>query len=221
MTIQLFIGLFTEGTTDQAFLKSIVEKGFIKIGMECHTDLEIFIHELKIEKTGLGFSEQVMKASKIGVDEFGISVLCVHTDSDDPDDIRAFEKISDALGILSETGDSHCKLVTPIVPVQMIEAWMLADKDLLRKEIGTDKSDNDLDINRNPETIPNPKIIIENAIRIAREDFSKRRRRDLTISELYQPIGQKIDLQKLEILPSFRKFIEAVRETYRSLNYLV
>lgn len=219
--VQLFIGLFTEGATDQAFLKSIVEKSFIKIGMECHTDLEIFIHELKIEKTGLGFSEQVIKASKIGVDEFGISVLCVHTDSDDPDDIRAFEKISDALGNLSEKGDSHCKLVTPIVPVQMIEAWMLADKDLLRKEIGTDKSDNDLNINRNPETIPNPKIIIENAIRIAREDFSKRRRRDLTISELYQPIGQKIDLEKLEILPSFRKFIEAVRETYRSLNYLV
>jgi len=220
MTKQLFIGIFTEGSTDQKFLQSIVEKSFINIGMECHTDLEVYIHEINIDKTGLKFSDQVLAASKYGIMNFGISVLCLHTDADDKNDIVAFRKIENALIELLKKDDSFCKILTPIVPVQMIESWMLADKDLFKKEIGTNKTDNELNINRNPESISDPKFVIENAIRKAREELPKRKRKDLTIGELYLPIAQKIDFEKLNTLPSFRKFTEAIRNTYRSLNYL-
>lgn len=33
----------------------------------------------------------------------------------------------------------------------------------------------------------------------------KPRRKDLSIAELYQPVGQKNELKKLEILPSYMK----------------
>ena len=66
----------------------------------------------------------------------------------------------------------------------------------------------------------NPKESIEVAIRIAREGYTKRRRKDLTISELYLPIGQALDLEKLDELlqPAGSGFI--LRTFYPSGNLL-
>lgn len=101
----------------------------------------------------------------------------------------------------------------------MMEAWMLADKDLLKAEIGTRKSDNDLGIDRDPEVIADPKSVIEEAIRVAQSDLPRRRQR-LTISDLYEIIGDKISIDKLLLLNSYRRFQEEVRSTYRALNYM-
>jgi len=90
----------------------------------------------------------------------------------------------------------------------------------LKKEIGTTKSDAELGLNRNPESIANPKRLIADAIRIARQDEVKRRRRELSIEELYLPIGQKVSLTALERLPAYQQFKEAVRSAFRQLNYL-
>jgi len=97
---------------------------------------------------------------------------------------------------------------------------MLADIELLKKEIGTSLSDVDLGLNRFPEYYANPKEAIENAIRITSSEKPKRRRCDLTISDLYLPIGQKMDLSKLKVLPSYRKFEESIRNSLRELNLL-
>ena len=220
MTVQLFIGLYSEGTTDFRFLESIVERTFWDVGMDCNTTIEIFVHQIKINKTGLDFTEQLLAAAKKGTDDFGISVLCVHTDSDATKDTLAFAKINNAIKTLHAKGDDFCKLVTAIVPVQMIESWMLADKELLKSEIGTEKTDNDLGISRTPESIADPKTVIENAIKIAREELPKRRRRELTIGELYSPIGSKISIKSLSRLSSFQKFKTAITDTFKQLNYL-
>ena len=82
------------------------------------------------------------------------------------------------------------------------------------------KNDRDLGIDRSPEADANPKQTIEDTIRIARRDLTKRRRRDLTIAELYAPIGQKVSLNMLEGLPSYQKFKEALRGAFKKLNYL-
>ena len=102
----------------------------------------------------------------------------------------------------------------------MTEAWMLADKELLKSELGTLKNDEELGINKKPETFADPKKVIEESIQIVRQEVSKRRRYQLKIDDLYQPLGQKINLQKLDTLSSYSKFKEAVRETFRKLNYL-
>ena len=104
--------------------------------------------------------------------------------------------------------------------MQMTEAWMLSHKDLLKDEIGTGKSDAELGIHKSPEVYADPKQAIETAIRKARQDLTMRRRHKLTIAELYLPIGQKVSLNKLENLPSYQKFKEAVRIAFRQLGYL-
>jgi hypothetical protein len=108
-----------------------------------------------------------------------------------------------------------------IVPVQEIEAWLLADKELLKQEIGTQKNNSDLGISKLPESITKPKETIENAIRIARSDLTQKRRNHLTISDLYLPIGQSVDIQKLEMLPSFVDFKNNVKKAFQLINIII
>ena len=88
----------------------------------------------------------------------------------------------------------------------MTEAWILADKQLLKQQIGTTLSDTELNLNKDPESISNPKQAIENAIRIARQNIVKRRRRNLGIGELYAPLGQLINSEKYSDIKHGIKF---------------
>lgn len=221
MVVQIFIGLATERTTDIRFFESIVRRTFQEIALqECRPDIDIDIRRLNTKKTGLSFTEYVKQASYDGVKDFGMMVLAIHADADkETYDGRKKYNIDPAQEELDKQGDDYCKILTPVIPVRMMEAWMLADKELLKSEIGTTKSDNDLKINRDPETIADPKAVIEEAIRIAQSDLPKRRQR-LTISDLYAIIGDKISINKLLSLDSYQKFQDEVRATYRTLNYM-
>jgi len=223
MARQIFIGLMTEGTTDQQFLKSIVERTFDDIKFECETDVDIFdVEEIKLS-TGTSFIEKVLEASSKGYNNFGMMILCVQADADNRSLHDTYNyKINPAiLELKCQNEDEYCKLIVALVPIQEMEAWMLADKELFKREINTNKSDFELGIHRMPESIARPKEVIENAIRIAREDIVKRRRQALTISDLYLPLGQNIDIASLEKLPSFQDFKNNIREAFKSLNLLI
>jgi DNA replication protein DnaD len=99
----------------------------------------------------------------------------------------------------------------------MTEAWMLADKELLKKQLCTDKSDSELEIDKHPESFSNPKETIKKAINKAREGITKRHRKKLTIDDLYSPLGTTIELSKLESLSSYKKFEKAVRDIFPQL----
>jgi Domain of unknown function (DUF4276) len=152
----------------------------------------------------------------------GLMVLCIHVDADNVDDASViatrFEPLLEKVAM--RVGQDICDVIVPIVPVQMTEAWMLADIALLKDEIGTQLSDLDLGLHRRPESIADPKEVIRAAIRIASEGKSRRHRDDLEISELYQLIGRKIDLSKLRQLKSYLKFEDNVRTAFRQLKYL-
>ena len=93
-------------------------------------------------------------------------------------------------------------------------------KNLLKEEIGIERTDAELGIHLNPEAITNPKSLIENIIRLSKEDLPKRRRnRGLNISDLYQIIGQKIEISELEKLSSYVKFKNSLIEKLRELSY--
>lgn len=221
MAQQIFIGFIVEGTTDSRFLESVVKRTFDDIAFECTCEIETFLQLIDVDKSGLSFIEFVEKASRIGFEEYSIMVLCVHSDADDKTDAATYrDRIIPAKEYLCKRDQKrYCTLLAPLVPVRMMESWMLADKELLKREIGTNKTDNDLGIDKKPETYQDPKEIINNAIRIAQMDLSKRRRK-LSIGELYQTIGQKVSLVELDKLDSYRKFKAEVRDTYRALNYL-
>ena len=220
MSDQIIIGFTTEGPTDVRFLESIIQRSFEDVAFDCNGQIEILPVQY-IEKEDGEFVEAVKSYAK-QAEKSGIMVLCVHTDADAPTDTNCFnKKINPAFTTVNDLQEKNlCKNLVAIVPVYMTEAWMLSDKELLKAEIGTRKSNEDLGINKPPEIYTDPKRAIEEAIRRARQDFTKRRRRDLTIAELYSPIGQKISLNILKTLPSYQKFKKAVRGAFRKLNYL-
>lgn len=215
----IFIGLAAEGPTDLRFLASIVFRTFQDIAYkECDYDLELQLFLIDIPKIGLDFPEFTKQASLKGVSELGISILAIHTDADrDSYEERKQHKFVPAQSLLDSAEEDCCKILVPIIPVRMIEAWMLADTALLKEEMGTNKNDHDLGIDRFPESIADPKNVIQEAIRLATADKPKRRQR-LSIGELYSIIGDKIELSKLDRLDSYTKFREEVREAYRKLN---
>lgn len=217
----IIIGLVAEGPTDIRFLKSVVTRTFHHIAYtECTYDLDIEVYPLDTSKVGLDFPEFAKQASRDGMSKYGIMTLAIHTDSDkDSYETRKQHKFVPAQQALDNLDEDCCKLLTPVIPVRMIESWMLADTELLKDEMGTNKNDHDLGIDRNPESIADPKSLIEQAIRIATEDKPKRRQR-LSIADLYSIIGDKIPLSALERLPSYKKFQDEVRATYNALNCL-
>ena len=217
----ILAGLFTEGTTDVRFLSSVVERTLEDIAFDCTGDIETKLEIINISKAGLSFNEQVLEASRVALDKFGVLILFVHTDSDSVSDDLIFQsKIFPSQKILSEQDNNYCKNMVAIVPIQMTESWMIADKKILKEEIGVEKTDTELGIHLNPESITNPKELIEEIIRISKEDLSKRRRnKGLVISDLYQIIGQKLELSELEQLSSYLKFKNSLKDKLRELNF--
>jgi hypothetical protein len=220
MNKQVIIGFSTEGTTDFNFLESIVQRSFEETAFECSGPVEIL--PVQYLKKPAGDFIEMVRICAWQADAQGIMVLCIHTDADSDTDTNAFEhKITPAFaaveGLLAE---GLCKNLVAVVPVQMTEAWLLADSTLLKDEIGTAKGDEELGIHKNPESYADPKQIIENAIRIARQDMPRRRRNELALADLYAPLGQKIALRQLERLASYIKFKKAVRGAFTKLSYL-
>ena len=216
---QLIIGMITEGKTDVRFLESIIKRTFESVAFECTGDIEILDIQ-KIQVTKSTFTEEVVEAATKGWENYGISTLCVRADADDASDDTVFQhKINPAFEAVENSQQEICRVLVPVISVQMTEAWMLADTTLFKEEIGTEKSDNELGIYHPPEHINDPKQAIKDAIRIALEHLPRRRRR-LNIAELYLPIGQKINIQQLENIPSYFKFKENVRSALRALNLL-
>lgn len=219
---QLFVGLAVEGTTDVRFLESIVCRSFEKVvKLKSDQEIDVAVYPVHETKVGRKFPEFVAASSKAGVEKYGILVLAVHADSDkDTLQERMKDKFIPAINHLNGLeGDNYCRVITPIIPMRMIEAWMMADKVLLKEEIGTEKSDSDLGIQRKPETIADPKAVIENAIAIAQQDFPKKRR-TLSIGDLYGIMGEKISLEALSRLSSYQAFYAAVEESVRQLHYI-
>ena len=216
-------GLFTEGSTDIRFLESVVRKTLEDVAFDCQGQIETEVKAIEINKTGLGFVDQVLEASRKGLNDYGIMLLCVHTDADYSTDWKVMEsKIIPSIKSLNEKNEiEFCKILVSVIPIYMTEAWMLADKELLKSEIGTQRTNIELGIHPTPESIANPKETIINAIRIVQSDLTRRQRnRGLNISELYQIIGQKIELNQLENLDSYRKFKESLKSAFKELGFL-
>lgn len=220
--MQLFIGLIAEGSTDVRFLKNVVEKSIQEVAWQCNNQVEIFpITEIAAE--GDRFVDKMLAASKCACQNYGISILCIHADSDnrtiDAVFQNKFEPLFSVLRSLDE--EEYCKHIIPTIPIQMIESWMLADKDLLRRLINArDMSNAELGIERAPESYADPKTAIENAIRIAMAKQPKKRRTQIGIADLYEILGNRLSLEKLRSIPSFVRFEENVDEVLKDMGLM-
>jgi hypothetical protein len=215
---QIIIALATEGSSDHRFLPNIIKRTFERVAFEDEQEIEIFDPICLPQISGENIRKKAKKYAIQAVEK-GAMVLCFHADADDKTDENAFkERIDPAFNAIKSDKGDLCKNLVAIVPIQMTEAWMLADKELLKKQLCTKKSDSELAIDKHPESFSNPKETIKNAINKAREGIAKRYRNKLKIDDLYSPLATTIELSKLESLSSYKKFEEAVRDIFPQLT---
>lgn len=219
---QLFIGLVAEGTTDVRFLKNVIYKSVQELSWQCDTMVEVFdIREINTE--GGSFVEKMLNAARVAQQDFSISLLCVHADSDSKSIGEVMENkfVPFFNALKDKVEQDFCKCIVPTIPIQMIESWMLADKDLLKGLINAERfNDADLGLDRAPESYADPKEAINNAIRISLEGKPKKRRDQIKIADLYEILGNELRLDQLRTIPSFCSFEENVLQAFRELNLL-
>lgn len=218
---QLFIGLTAEGTTDIRFLKNVIAKSIQELSWRCKQQVEIFdIRE--IHSKGDSFVEKMLAASQQASQQ-GVSILCVHTDSDDRSiDTVINNKFTPFFSVLEKMSEGeYCKHIIPTIPIQMIESWMLADKTLLKQLINAKKlSDKDLGIEKSPEQYADPKSVIENAIRKALSGESLKKRNQIGIEDLYEVLGNRLSLESLRTIPSFVQFEKNVIKVFTEMGLM-
>jgi Domain of unknown function (DUF4276) len=213
------IGFYTEGTTDDRFLHSIIKRTFDSVALECASEIEVYEPEI-ITGTADTFPSTIVAVARAAGSQ-GATVLCIHTDADARTGHDVFtHKIIPARTAIEAAQLTNAPVLVAVVPVHMSEAWILADKELLKNEMGTSSSNRDLGLDRAPEAYADPKAAIEEAIRRVFEHRSRRHRQQVSLHELYLPLGQKIALNLLVALPSYQKFRAEVQEAFRQLNYL-
>lgn len=219
---QLFVGLIAEGTTDVRFLRLIIDKLLFELQWECHKQVEFFSLE-EVSAQGDTFVEKMLDAARVAWQERGMEILFIHADSDNrTEDAVWHNKFQPLFQALEGTpDDEYCPQVVPTIPVQMIESWMLADKELFKRLINAkDKQDAQLGIEKDPEQYSDPKQTIVEAIRKASEGKPRKRRDEVTISDLYDMLGNSLSLDKLRQIPSFSRFEGRVKEALRSLGLM-
>lgn len=216
----LQIGFTTEGSTDRRFLSNVIRKTFEHVAFDCRTDIEVYEPEYLPKKNETSYVQQI---TSIASEYSYFHVICLHCDSDNPSNENVLRhKIKPALQSIKSLSGNACKNLVALIPVQMTEAWLLADLELLKNKIGTSMSNNELGLPtriQEIERISDPKMVIIEAIRKAQANISRRRRK-LSISRIYSPISQEISIEVLRNLSSYKSFMKNVRTALKALNYL-
>jgi hypothetical protein len=220
MPYSIVLAFLGEGKTDHRFLPNIAERLIEKLLLEQNKDATI--QWQSIEKNGED-SEQIIYNAAIQARY--CTTLIIHFDSGNIDASTAFKnKIKPGLNAVRTSTEEVCKNVTVLIPITETEAWMLVDKELLKQEMNTELSNNDLGLSyklSRIENIADPKQKLKDAIQKHHENLpAKRRKYSVTISELYEPISQKIKLEKLEMLSAYLTFKSNLISALQNENIL-
>jgi hypothetical protein len=217
----LSLALYSEGPTDSRFLPPVIVNTARYI-LDKHHQREtgisaIHLIEVKNKKRR---AEAILQAAIAASD---YHALIIHADADHPSAEKArIERFEPGLQLVQRAKGDRCRSLLPIIPVQATEAWMLADYELLLAEIGTTLTPTKLGIPTNPElveSIVNPKNKLKEVVRAAYASRTKRRRKS-DIDFLYEPIGDRISLERLKQVPSYQEFVVDLTETLVTLNFI-
>ena len=216
----LSLALYCEGSTDSRFLSPIIRETSTQILLaNDRGDVDVLAIGIMVREAR-DQQEAILAAARKARN---YDALIIHADADDPEPHKArSERFEPGYNLVQQVQADICKDLLPIIPVQAIEAWMLADYELLLTEIGTDLRPIDLHIPVSAsrvETIAKPKMKLKHAVQIAYANRA-RRRRDTDIDFLYEPVGERINLERLKLVPSYSQFVSDLTATLRQLRFI-
>jgi hypothetical protein len=143
------------------------------------------------------------------IELYPCTVLLVHRDAEAQDPEMRHKEIEVACRqVQTESLWSH----VCVVPVRMTEAWLLFDEGALRKAAGNPNGKMPLSFPSDPESEPQPKRILLDALREASGLKGHRRKRFRPETARFFLANRIDDFSALRHLAAFRRFEHDVRE---------
>lgn len=223
MPRQVLFGLLVEGNSDKKFLPALITRLADQLLASQFDILDPAIIEFEEEPKRQ--ANKIFKAAELAV---GFDLLIVHADCDKPSPEETYEqRIKPGFAKVEKAraaGKPVCSQLIALIPKRMIEAWIIADIHTLLEVIGTNKNLEELGLQYNlgrVEEISDPKNLLVVIVRKALAENTQRRRNTANVvNDLYSEMGQKISLELLAQLPSFRQFKTNLEEAFTRLGLL-
>jgi hypothetical protein len=217
----LFLAVYAEGRTDERFLPVLVQRTAERLltrrGVE---PVDVFEPVIVVDDLGGKLptrEECIVEAAQRAAN---YHALVVHADADDRARDAAiaerFEPGAARVQEVAKQGVKVCGQLLPVIPVRMVEAWMIADPDALDATIGPGFS-TPLRARAEPprlvEAVSDPKTMLEARLREFRG-----RRRPLPLGEIYEPLARRVALERLERVPAYQQFVSDLTEVLIALR---
>ncbi len=219
--MRLALALYAEGSTDDRFLTLIIQRTSRKILAEYRKSnvSVVLVEPIKLFEKKPTREENILQAAR---QAFRYQALIVHSDADNPFYEGAMKhRILPGLDLVKQSKSLVCGQLLPIIPIQAVEAWMLADFETLSAELRTDLKAHELGIpekTRQIEKISKPKLRLNNAIAIVNKQLRPNQRID--VSSLYEPLGRKIRLERLQSLSAYQHFESDLTKVFAALTLM-
>ena len=143
---------------------------------------------------------------KCSVANYPCNLLIVHRDAETSPPQQRLEEIHQALQ--ASCSGRLLNSCVALVPVRMMEAWLLISENAIRQAVGrpTGRENPDFPKLNRLERLPDPKQRLQELLTTAAEGTARRRRR-LELSRLVHTVAERIeDFSPLEMLSSYRSF---------------
>jgi len=213
----LSLALYCEGNTDKHFLPKIIERTTEKIILSQATNyvdiLPVTVKDVAKQERGKDILQAAMQA-------YGCDILIVHKDADS----RTYEEtktqcIDPGYMLVQRSHQEICKKLVPIIPVREIEAWMVADGEVLRDILEIKERLQNLRLPKRAvlvESDPDPKATLNRVIAKAESE----RRRKIERKGFYESLALNVKLERLYLVPAYKKFLDELSEALRDLNII-
>ncbi len=217
----LVMGLYVEGPTDDRFLPVIIQRTAEQILLQ-YDRTEVTVLEPIVIKKHPDIAhrdESILRAAR---DADGYHALIIHADADGPTRDEAFHyRFEPGNTLVQACTEKVCKDILPIIPVRMIEAWMLADLDQFRNALGIKMSQQELGLHsraKQVESYHDPKAVIDRVIRQTYPDKPQRWGR--IRGQLYADLAPMIRLSQLNDVPAYQQFVSDLTSTLKAINII-
>ncbi|NWJ98198.1 MAG: DUF4276 family protein [Chloroflexi bacterium] len=220
-SFMLVLALYAEGASDKRFLPILIQRTAEQILNQRGRFIVEVLPPRIIEKIEAPTqAECILKAAQ---QASGYHALIIHADADHPTRNEAFEqRFQPGYTLVQQATPPVCKHLLPVIPVRMIEAWLLAHPEALQEILDTTMNAAALGLPlkaREVESVPSPKQTLKQAVQKARAHLP-RRRQNIDIGSLYEPIARLISLERLDEVPAYKQFKADLTKVLGSLNLI-
>jgi hypothetical protein len=219
--LPLQLALYVEGNSDRHFLPILIRRTVEAI-LATRARYAIEVNEVAIINDDMrrktSHIERILEAARCSE---GYYALIVHRDADAPTQARARERYFDpGHKHVQQCSDPVCRTLIPIIPVRMIEAWMLTDPEALCAATETNVNAADLSLPAAPHQVEADKTA-KTTLRLAVQkalEHQRRGRRTMSPEDLYPELAARIRLERLRLVPSYSQFDQDMTETLITLG---